>query len=147
MNVKQLPNEQLFVEVERLLSAGRRVVLRAKGNSMLPFIRGGSDSVELVQADHLAPGDILLFRIPSGGSYFLHRLLRMEGNKLWLMGDGNLKGGECCRQQDVIGKVRAIVRADGTRVDCDSPAMRRKVKLWLRLRPLRRLLLALCCRS
>ena len=146
MYVKQLPNEQFFAEVERQLSAGRRVVLRAKGNSMLPFIRGGSDSVELVQADWLAPGDILLFRIPSGGNYFLHRLLRVEGDKLWLMGDGNLKGEECCRRKDVIGKVSSIVHADGSRVDCYSPVMRRKVKLWLRLRPLRRVLLALCRR-
>ena len=47
MNVKEIPNEILFAEVRRLIAENRNVTLKAKGSSMLPFIRGGEDSVVL----------------------------------------------------------------------------------------------------
>lgn len=39
-----VPNSVLLPEVERLLREGRRVTLRTRGHSMLPFIVGCRDS-------------------------------------------------------------------------------------------------------
>ncbi|MCS3105152.1 hypothetical protein [Phocaeicola vulgatus] len=39
------PNASLLGEVENMLADGRSVMLKATGNSMLPFIVGGRDSV------------------------------------------------------------------------------------------------------
>lgn len=40
-----LPNEEMLPEVAKMLSEGNCVKLKAKGNSMLPFIVGGRDEV------------------------------------------------------------------------------------------------------
>jgi hypothetical protein len=65
----------------------------------------------------------------------LHRLIRIEGEQLILMGDGNLAGTEVCSRGDVIGVVTRI----------ESPKGRRKMLtrgyLWYALRPVRKWLL------
>jgi hypothetical protein len=38
-----LPNEVMLPEVAKMLSEGKQVTIKAKGNSMLPFIVGGRD--------------------------------------------------------------------------------------------------------
>ena len=53
-------NDQIFSEVTKLVSEGGNVTLKTKGNSMLPFIRGGRDSVVLVKADEIKLYDIVL---------------------------------------------------------------------------------------
>ena len=47
MSTIQVPNELLLSQVDTFLREGREVIIRAKGNSMLPFIRGDRDSVAL----------------------------------------------------------------------------------------------------
>ena len=42
-----IPNNILFDDVVSMLSKGHTVTLRAKGNSMFPFIVGGRDCVVL----------------------------------------------------------------------------------------------------
>lgn len=45
-----IPNNVLFDDVVSMLSKGHTVTLRAKGNSMFPFIIGGRDCVVLQKA-------------------------------------------------------------------------------------------------
>ena len=52
-------------------------------------------------------GDIILVRL-SGPRYVLHRLIEKDGEKLTLMGDGNIRGTEHCTEADVMGTVTAI---------------------------------------
>ena len=47
MGTVQLPNDVLLSRAEAFLKAGREVVIRTKGSSMLPFIHGDRDSVVL----------------------------------------------------------------------------------------------------
>ena len=107
---------------------------------MLPFIIGGRDSLVLVAAGSLCVGDIVLARLPERG-YVLHRVYRLSGDSLTLMGDGNLRAVERCRAGDVVGKAVAILRDGHRHVDCASSAERRKARLWRHLLPLRRYLL------
>ena len=71
-----LPNVLLLGEVGRLLAEGRDVVLVPKGQSMLPFIRGGTDKVLLRKpsVSELSVGDIVLAR-KDGGQYVMHRII------------------------------------------------------------------------
>lgn len=131
---RELPNDILLPEVAALLAAGSDVTLLTKGNSMLPFIRGGRDSVRLRKFPSAAPGDIVLARL-AGGNYVLHRVIRAEEEKLTLMGDGNVRGTESCRAEDVAGTVVAVVRPDGSE---RAPG---RGKAWKALRPVRRYLL------
>lgn len=133
MKTIQMPNEILLTSAAAFLDEGREVVLRAKGNSMLPFIRNERDSVVLRKSDSLEVGDIVLVQLP--GKFVMHRIIKRNGDNFRMMGDGNCRGTERFRREDVLGKVIWIVKEDGRRV---APG---KARVWKALLPVRRLLL------
>lgn len=138
-------NGAFFEEVSRMLQDGHSVTMRAKGNSMFPFIRDGRDSVILQGKKDIAVGSIILARLQHG-NYVLHRVYRLENEKVVLMGDGNLCATECCRREEVVGVVVSILR-DGRRpVDCTSRNALFKAWVWRKLLPVRRILLFVCRR-
>lgn len=141
MDTLILPNEPLLDEVTSILDEGRHVTISTSGNSMLPFIHGGRDSVELVRDGVVNVNDAVLAKIDNG-RYVLHRIIRIDGDDVTLMGDGNVRGTEHCRIGNISGRVLFIVRKNGKRIDCSAPAFARKVRIWRRLLPLRRYLLA-----
>lgn len=109
-----IPNEILLKEIGNILSGGQDVELLTKGNSMNPFIRGEIDSVILrkMPLGNLRAGDIVLARI-SNDTYVLHRVIHIDGDRITLMGDGNVSGQEHCTTNDILGTVTDIVRPDG----------------------------------
>ena len=135
MDKKTVANELLLEDAAALMNEGREVSFTPLGSSMLPFIKGGKDSVRLKKMPDVQTGDILLVRLP-GPRYVLHRLIRKEGSELTLMGDGNLAGVEKCTVGDVLGTVTAIVKKDRTVV----PG---KGRLWRVLKPFRRYILGI----
>ena len=139
MKTVQMPNDILLTGAAAFLDEGREVVVRAKGNSMLPFIRNGRDSVVLKKSDSLEVGDIVLVRMP--GRYVMHRIIERDGDRFRMMGDGNYRGTESFRREDVLGKVIWIVKPNGRRV---APG---KARVWKALLPVRRLLLAVYRRT
>ena len=139
MNSIPIPNNILIPQVEELIKRDKEVIIRAKGNSMLPFIKDGKDSVVLVQPKDLAVGDIVLARVQE--RFVMHRIISIIGNTCTMMGDGNIRGTEVFFKEDAIGKVIWIVKPDGRRV---APG---KARLWRGLLPIRRYLLALYRRT
>ena len=130
-----LPNEILLGEVAAVMQEGREAVIIPTGNSMLPFIRGGVDRVVLRRKPAVAVGDIALVKI--GDRYILHRIISRKGDALTLMGDGNVRGTEACRTEDVIGTVAEIIHPSG-RVRIPGNGC-----VWRALKTLRRFLLAI----
>lgn len=141
MKTRTIPNEELIPEFGRLVQEGAEVVFRPKGMSMLPFIRGGKDSVALVKAEGLKVGDIVLAKV-RGGAFVLHRIDSMVDDVIVLMGDGNLAGKERCTADDVLA-VAARILKDNKEIDCRSARHMRRAMLWKRLLPVRRYLLAI----
>ena len=143
MTKMTLPNDVLLGSVCEMLAEGHPVVIMTKGSSMLPFIVGDRDSVELVRADSCQPYDIVLAEIRPG-AYVLHRVLLMEGDRVTLKGDGNLRGVERCALSDVKGKAVRIIRDSGKEIDCLSRRFYVRSRRW-RLAPyqFRRLYLAI----
>ena len=135
MDKKVVANEVLLEDAAALMNEGREVTLKPLGCSMLPFIRGGRDSVRLKKMPDVAVGDMLLVRL-GGPRYVLHRLIAVDGDRLTLMGDGNLAGTETCTKADVLGTVVAIER--GSRVVKPGNGL-----WWRRLKPFRRYILAI----
>lgn len=135
MDKRVIANEVLLEEAAVLMNEGREVTIKPLGNSMLPFIRGGKDNVRMKKMPSVAVGDMLLVRLP-GPRYVLHRLIRKEGERLTLMGDGNLVGTESCTEADVMGTVTAIER--GSRVVVPGNG-----RWWRILKPFRRYILAI----
>ena len=138
-----LPNALMLGEVKRLVRQGFHVTIRTKGNSMLPFIRGEIDSVELSLPEvPYAKGDIVLAEVEPD-HYILHRIWEMRGEKVILMGDGNCRGKEKCRYENLIAKVDYIVLPDESKVNPNTRWARFLARLWRILLPLRPYLLSL----
>ena len=141
MQTKTVPNAELIPAIGKLIEEGQEVIFKPKGVSMLPFIRGGRDSVLLRKADGLKVGDIGLAEI-SEGRYVLHRIEKIEDEVIVLMGDGNLVGRERCRKEDVMAIAVKIIK-ENKEIDCQSPRHMRMAEIWKRLLPVRRYLLAI----
>ena len=138
-----LPNALLLGEVKRYVRQGFHVTLRTKGNSMLPFIRGEVDSVELsIPEAPYAKGDIVLAEVEPD-HYILHRIWEMRGEKVVLMGDGNCRGKEKCRYENLIAKVDYIILPDESKVNPNTGWARFLAGLWRVLLPVRPYLLSI----
>ena len=136
MDSVRVPNEILIPEVGELLKEGMEVILMTRGSSMLPFIRGEKDSVRLKLRESVRERDVVLAQI-SRGRYVIHRVIAVNGDVLTLKGDGNLRGTETCSLSDVLGTVEAVIGPDGK----ERPL--REGRIWTRLGPLKRYILAI----
>ena len=134
MTALTLPDDVMMENFASLLSEGREVRFTPKGASMRPFIEGERDSVVLRKNECVEVGDIVLARL-GNGHYVLHRVIGKSGERLTLMGDGNLQGTESVLASNVLGIVTEIVKPNGKRV---KP---KRGRLWHRLLPFRKRLL------
>ena len=106
---------------------------------MRPFIEHTRDRVFLEKRDTYNVGDAVLAQI-APGHYVLHRIIDKDGDNLTLQGDGNLKSVELCKVGDVSGVVTQYIRPNRI-IPADDPKLVRRIKLWRKLRPIRRILL------
>ncbi|MCF0229763.1 MAG: S24/S26 family peptidase [Parasporobacterium sp.] len=116
---------------------------RVTGNSMYPFIRAYMDDILLVpvKQDELKIGDIVLFPGKcKGGDYCLHRLYRMDGDKVQTFGDGNLYPDGWFPKADILGKA-VLIKRGRISIDCEDPKWIRRFDRWGSLWKIRRFLL------
>lgn len=114
------------------LQEGKLIAIVPQGISMLPFIEGGVDQVFLLKKEKVLVGDIVL--VEYKGKHILHRVYAIDGEKVILMGDGNLEGTEEVMVEEVMGTVVEIVHKGRRR----KPG---KAWFWRHSLPLRRYLL------
>ena len=134
----RIENDILIPELARLLATGKEVRFTPSGVSMRPFIEGDKDSVILAPVEVPRIGDIILAEVETlcgRKTYVLHRLVRIEGDKYILQGDGNLSGEETCVRADIIGRVKQIENPKGHK------KMLTRGRIWYVLRPVRKWLL------
>lgn len=137
-----ISDHHILEEATRLVNEGVCVTLPVKGNSMLPFIIGGKESVVLQKPGSPKVGDVVLAWV-DGCRYVVHRIIRIEGDHVVLMGDGNIIGTEQCAVSDIKAWATHVVSADGKQHDLYSKWRLRAVKAWWWLRPIRRYILAI----
>jgi len=138
-----MPNDDFIIaEAIRLVGEGVSVTLPVNGQSMLPFIIGGKESVILQKSDELEVGHVVL-AWADDSHYVVHRIVGIDAGRLTLMGDGNLSGKEYCKVTDVKAKVSHVVGADGQMRYLYTKKRCRAAKVWWYLRPMRRILLAI----
>lgn len=122
-------NVLVFGAVRDLLLEGKSVKISVKGQSMLPFFRSGST----ILLRPLRDGDLRRLNVvlaDIGGHFAVHRIIRVEPNRITLLGDGNIAGVEIVAPEAIYGIV-------------DISALHRFfARLWLWMRPLRRYPLA-----
>ena len=140
--MKTIPNDIFFAQVESELSAGRSVIFKVKGNSMYPFLRNGIDSVRLAPVNQpLVKNDVVIFKYY--GNQILHRIIKIDGERYILQGDGIIINREHCRKEDVIGVVTHIFRGEGRMIPVTSLKWKILSWIWLSLRFARRYLLTI----
>ena len=143
---KILPNNEVIAGVINALESIPRVVLPVRGYSMLPFIIGDVNSVELVKPEKVEVGDVVLAWI-NDCRYVVHRVIKVDGDNVQLMGDGNLGGDEHCKISDVAAKAEYVVSPNGKRKYLYSPGQIRASRLWWKIKPVRRWILAIYRRT
>jgi Peptidase S24-like. len=129
-------DDVFFAQIHAMVSEGRSVSIRIKGNSMMPFIRSGKDFVVLSPLEREPQvGDILL--AVCKGKHILHRVISVREKTVILMGDGNLRETEVCFKSDIVAIVTKILR-NGKRERVPG-----KGRLWRTAGPLRRIVLGI----
>lgn len=130
----------IIEEASRLVSEGLCVTLPVNGQSMLPFIIGGKESVILQKPEGLKVGHVILAWV-DGNHYVVHRITRIDGEAITLMGDGNLVGVEHCQLSDVRALATHVVDAKDRKHYLYSKWRMRGVRIWNALHPIRRYIL------
>ena len=143
---KTLNTNDVIAGVITALETVQRVVLPVRGYSMLPFIVGDVDSVELVKTKSVKVGDVILAWI-NGCRYVVHRVINVDGDDVQLMGDGNLGGDEHCKMSDVVARADYVISPNGRRAYLYSPGRVRASRFWWKIKPLRRWILAIYRRT
>lgn len=138
-----IPHSVLIPEITALVNEGHKVTLPLRGYSMRPFLEDGRDKALLVKPDYdsVKCGDVALANI--NGSYVLHRIIRISGDKVTLLGDGNLTP-EHCLLTDIKAVAIGFYRHSNNRYSSTtSRKWRIYSSIWMVLRPVRRYLLAI----
>ena len=137
-----MTDHEIIEEAILLVDEGVSVTLPVNGNSMLPFIIGGKESVILHGPGLIDVGDVVLAWV-DGCRYVVHRIVRIDGERVTLMGDGNIIGTEQCTLSDVKAIATHVVSADEKIRDLNNPWRMLATRLWFQLRPVRRYILAI----
>ena len=132
----------IIEEAIRLVREGVNVTLPVNGNSMLPFIIGGKESVILHAPGLIDVGDVVLAWV-DGNRYVVHRIIKLDYDRVTLMGDGNVAVTEHCRLNDIKARVTHVVDAKDKTHYLYNRWRMLGAKVWYWLRPIRRYLLAI----
>lgn len=135
-------DEVIIEEAIRMVGEGVSVTFPVRGFSMLPFILGGRDSVILQRPGNLRVGDVVLAWV-EGERYVVHRIIQIAGERVTLMGDGNIAGVEHCRLSDVKAIATHVVKPSGRHRSLQSVWMMRAARWWFAVRPVRRYILGI----
>lgn len=141
-----MTDEQIIQEAVRLVQDGVSVTFPVKGRSMLPFIIGGRESVILQKPGSLQRGQVVLAQV-GPDRYVVHRIIKIEPDRITLMGDGNICGTECCTPSNVLAIATHVVDEKGKRRTLESKGQMFKARVWFRIRPLRRIILGVLRRT
>lgn len=139
-------DDEIIKSAIKLVHEGLRVTFPVKGYSMLPFIIGGKESVDLVKPIDIQVGQVVLAWV-EGCRYVVHRIIQIDGDKVVLMGDGNIAGVEHCLLSDVAALAVNVVTPKGKHNNLYAPWRIKASRLWWRLLPIRRWILAIYRRT
>lgn len=142
MKTIALPNALFIPEIKRAIDEGHTTTFRVRGYSMRLFLEDRRDKVVLAPCKEVKVGDVVLAEIQKD-KYVLHRVIQKEGEHLTLMGDGNVYGTETCNTSNVIGIAIGFLRKGRDVMDTtDGKKWKTYSFFWLRLKPIRRYILA-----
>lgn len=137
--VVSLQCTELFQFVNSIFAIGNSVRITVTGNSMWPFLRDCTDSVELVSDtfQNIRKGDIVLVE-QNNGAIILHRVFTINKESFYLLGDGQITIEGPFFSNQLLAKVVAVWRRRH-RIECSGMIWRFLSRAWMFTLPLRRL--------
>lgn len=144
MITKEMPNAEFipFVISELKSVEGKTVTLPLRGRSMRPFLEDQRDKALLKIVHAVDVNNAVLAEIHPG-HFVLHRIIKIDGERVTLRGDGNLNT-EQCLLKDIKATAIGFYRKGRTQPDMTSGLKWRIYSWWwTRLYPIRRYLLFL----
>ncbi len=130
MTVREGNNREMFSVVRDLLLEGSPVRVAVKGQSMLPFFLSGSKvALRPIRQEDFRKYNVVL--ADTGRNFVIHRIIALDGDRVTLLGDGNIYGTESMTRDKVYGVI-----------DCSRLHLF-FARIWLWLRPVRRYPLAI----
>ncbi len=129
---------QLVLLMEEAFHEGKTATLLASGNSMLPLLHSGIDSVilgECKKPEELKRLDVPLYRRPDG-KYVMHRIVKVHKDSFDMCGDGQREIERNVPKSAVVAKAVGFIRS-GKQFSVDSPKYRLYSWLWCSIIPLR----------
>ena len=133
----------MMQEISKLISEGKTVSISAKGYSMNPFITHLKDQITLGPwtDEQIREGAVVLVK-DIRGLYLVHRIIKRDGDRLTLMGDGNIGIIETAHVNNVIALMIGVIKK-GRTYSVKSLRWRLYSWFWKLLTPVRRYPLAL----
>jgi signal peptidase I len=117
--VLNLKREDFSSITQEVLSRGRALRFRAKGESMSPLIRNG-DVVQLVPVKgKISLGDVVFYR-SSYGNTIVHRVVQRRREIVITKGDSSPTPDQPVLSKQVLGRVVSVEK-NGWRIRLDSP--------------------------
>lgn len=133
-------NAEFLPAVISFIEEGHTATISLRGVSMRPFLEDGRDKALLGKPSDIKVGDAVLAEI-SPSRYVLHRVWKIKGENVTLLGDGNLTP-EHCHLSDIRAKALGFYRKKRDNFDSvDSYKWKVYSFIWTRLFPIRRYLL------
>lgn len=134
--VRAVAAETYMEELLQTLEYTEQVPLVISGNSMDPFLVHGRDTVFLTKlSGPVKRGQMVLYR-RANGQYVLHRIYKVQEDRLTMIGDGQLGLEPGIRQEQVLACVKAV-RRKGKLLKPGHPVWVFYEKIWIRLIRLR----------
>ena len=132
-----IPNELFFAEVQAQIKEGKKVKIRVRGHSMLPFLRNNDEALLVAPTpEQIRKGTPVVASTDELG-IVLHRIHRIEGNRITLLGDGNIHQFEQTSPDRIIAVVSHYYRGKHC-FRTDSLGMKLVGRLWMAAHPWRR---------
>ena len=104
------------VSISQALERSGVISINPKGQSMFPYIKDTYTVVLKTPSKPLKKYDCVLF-FERENVYVLHRLLKIEGDLLYTMGDNNLNFDRPVKREEIVGVLEGFYKENGKYVD------------------------------
>lgn len=140
MQTKSVTLSEMYDVMKEMLDKGGTVNFNPRGTSMLPTIHNDGDRVVLKKIKAIKKYDLPLY-IRDNGQFVLHRVHKVNSDGTFNMcGDNQWQVEKGVRRDQIVATVISIQRGNKV-IKTSNILYRIYVVLWVKIRPLRRIVI------
>lgn len=123
----------LINDIKEKVNNDMSVVISGEGTSMFPFITQHDNlTLEKGNKKTVKTGYVYLYR-RSNGSYAIHRIYKVKGDYVWMLGDAQLFIEKDVHKSALVAVVTKVEKPEKS-VDCTNALLRFRCVLHMKLR-------------